>query len=401
MRTMLLIGLALAAAMGGWLAYSNWNGGLPVEAAEARRGPVREFIDERGKTRLPRTYLITMPFNGRIEAIDLAEGAPVKRGQEVARIVPLDLSLSLDLQKATVERAEAAIVENDDASVEKTALKQTLSYVESMDHTVDAAAARVESGKAKLDYAERTLGRLTQLRAQGTVTEDALNQAELRHVESKVDYQQDVLVHAALVAMKAATDLMPTTVEQYIGRKQLKHDVLEKELDQARYRLREAERDAQRGTLLSPIDGVVLERSVSDERQLPAGETLLELGRLEDLEVEAEVLTQDVVNVTPGAAVDVYGPAIGPAPVKARVERIYPAGFTKVSSLGVEQQRVIVVIRFAPADLQRLRGERDIGVGYRVNVRIYTAAKDDALIVPRSALFRGNDGDWQVFAVRS
>jgi HlyD family secretion protein len=402
MRTGLIVGVVLAVLVGGWLAYGRMNGGLPVEAAAARRGPISEFIDERGKTRLPRTYLITMPFQGRIEAIDLPEGTPVKQGQAVARIVPLDLSLSLDLAKANVERAEASIVENDDTTVEQTGLQQTLSFVESMEHTVEAAAARVKSGQAKLDYAERTLARMNELRmrSRDVVTDDALNQAELRHVESNVDYQQDVLVHSALVAMKAATDLTPTTVRQYIERKQLTHNVLDAELDQARYRLREAERDHQRGTLTSPIEGVVLDRRVSDERQLPAGEPLLEIGNLADLEIEAEVLTQDVVRIQPGDAVDIYGAAIGPRPVRGRVERIYPAGFTKISSLGVEQQRVKVVVRFDPEDLAQLREERELGVGYRVNVKLYTASKDDALVVPRSALFRGGDGDWQVFAVR-
>jgi HlyD family secretion protein len=133
---------------------------------------------------------------------------------------------------------------------------------------------------------------------------------------------------------------------------------------------------------------------------LPAGEPLLEIGNLADLEIEAEVLTQDVVRIQPGDAVDIYGAAIGPRPARGRVERIYPAGFTKISSLGVEQQRVKVVVRFDPEDLAQLREERELGVGYRVNVKLYTASKDDALVVPRSALFRGGDGDWQVFAVR-
>ena len=80
--------------------------------------------------------------------------------------------------------------------------------------------------------------------------------------------------------------------------------------------------------------------------------------------------------------------------------RIYPAGFTKVSSLGVEQQRVKVIMRFEPDDWKRLREENDLGVDYRVRVRIYTAESSGALVIPRSALFRGANNDWRVFAVR-
>ncbi len=98
--------------------------------------------------------------------------------------------------------------------------------------------------------------------------------------------------------------------------------------------------------------------------------------------------------------VAVHGAAIGPRTAKAQVTRIFPAGFTKVSSLGVEQQRVKVIMKFEPEDWQRLRDENDLGVEYRVRVRIYTAASSGALVIPRSALFRGAKNDWRVFSVR-
>jgi HlyD family secretion protein len=189
-------------------------------------------------------------------------------------------------------------------------------------------------------------------------------------------------------------------VRQYIEHKQLAEDVLEKERAEATARLRQVEHDIELGTITSPVDGVVLARHISDERYLTAGTVLLEIGRLEDLEVEADILTLDVVEAEVGDPVEIYGPAIGPAPARGKVARIYPAGFTKISSLGVEQQRVKVIVEFEPEELTRLRKQRDLGVGYRVRVRIITAQKPDALVVPRSALFRGDDGQWQVFAVR-
>src|SRR5208283_4005751 len=107
------------------------------------------------------------------------------------------------------------------------------------------------------------------------------------------------------------------------------------------------------------------------------------------------------VAAKPGDTAEIYGPAIGQPAVRGKVTRIYPAGFTKVSSLGVEQQRVKVIICFdSKDDLKRLLTERGLGVGYRVRVRIFTADKSRALLVPRSALFRAADGKWQVFAVR-
>src|SRR5262249_3725634 len=122
-------------------------------------------------------------------------------------------------------------------------------------------------------------------------------------------------------------------------------------------------------------------------------------GHWEDLEVEADVLSQEVVRVKAGTPVEVSGPAIGPKPAAATVSLIYPAGFTKISSLGVEQQRVKTIMVFAPEDVTRLRSARGPGVDYRVRVRIFTAERSATLTIPRSALFRGADGGWRVFAV--
>jgi HlyD family secretion protein len=271
-----------------------------------------------------------------------------------------------------------------------------------MNRTVEAAAARVKSGEAKLNYAERNLARTRKLNNQKpkVKSDDELEQAEVAQVESSVNYQQDVLVHRAVEAIRAATALMPTAVRQYIQRKNLSHDVLAKQLAEAEVALQQAQRDAERGRMISPVDGVVLERAVSNEGQYSAGTLLLRIGRWEDLEVEADILSQEVVNVKPDESVELSGPAIGTPVARGKVQRVYPAGFTKVSSLGVEQQRVKVIVKFLGEDLERLRSERDLGVDYRVMVRIFTAEKSGALVVPRSAVFRGPAGDWRLYAIR-
>ena len=400
MRTWIVVGAVLAVVLFAALGYTSLSSGTAVEATAARRGPIREYIDEEGKTRLAETYLITMPYDGRLEPIELVEGTPVTKGQVVARIVPLDRDLKKAAAQAVVDRLKASIRENDDATVETTALQQTISMVESIDRTVEAAAARVKSGQAKLEYAEKNLARTQQLAKTGAKTEDELDQARVNQVESSVNYQQDVLVLRAAEAMRAAASLLPTMVRQYIQRKLLTHDVLKQQLAEAEVAMRDVEKNAQRGEMTSPIDGVVLERAVTNEGQVPVGTLLMRIGRWEDLEIEADVLSQDVVRVKPQQRVEVHGPAIGLEPATAQVTRIYPAGFTKTSSLGVEQQRVKVIMKFEPQDLKRLREENDLGVHYRVRVRIYTAEASGTLVIPRSALFRGSKNDWRVFVVR-
>ncbi len=377
----------------------GWSHGTPVEVARAEMGPIRQFVDERGKTRLPRTYLITMPYNGRIEAIGAVEGTSVKKGEVVARVVPIDLELTVDQAKAVVGRLEASLRENADVALENSALKQAEQFVESMEATVGAAQARMDSGKAGYEYSEKNFNRVQGLFEAKAAAQAEFDRAMLEKVQASVNYRQDQLVYTAMRALQSATNLLPTMVSQYIDRKRLMGAVLEKERAEAEAQLLQAQQAQQRGTMTSPIDGIVLERNSTNERFLAAGTTLLELGRLEDLQVEADVLSVEVVDVDAGAPVEIYGPAIGEPVAQGSVLRIYPAGFTKVSSLGVEQQKVKVVVEFKPEDLARLRKERHLGVGYRVRVRIITADKPQALIVPRSALFRGNDGSWQLYAV--
>jgi HlyD family secretion protein len=144
---------------------------------------------------------------------------------------------------------------------------------------------------------------------------------------------------------------------------------------------------------------------MTDERMVTAGTVLLKIGDLKELEVEVDVLSQEVVKVKVGQPAEIFGPAIGASPLHGSVKSIYPAGFTKVSSLGVEQQRVKVIVAFNEDDQRRLierreKKEWDLGVDYRVRVRIVTNQSSAALVIPRSALFRGADGKWQVFVVR-
>jgi HlyD family secretion protein len=400
-RPILFLLIAAIAALLIYALAGGFSHGVPVATAAAKVDNIREFIDEQAKTRLPETYLVTMPFAARIQPIELKEGSRVKKDQEVAAVVPKDLELSEEQAAAAVQRIEASLRENADVAVEETAFKQALQFVKSTAAAVQAAVERMKAGKAKVEYAERDLDRMQRLVVTRAQSQDDLEKSILQKVQSDVDYRQDELVHAAMQAMEAATDLMPTMVRQYIEHKKLTAAVLSKEKAEAEARLAQVAQDRRRGTMRSPVDGVVLERYVSSEGYLPAGTRLLEIGQLEAMEVEAEVLTLDVVAAKIGDAAEIYGPAIGVPTVRGKVVRIYPAGFTKISSLGVEQQRVKVIIQFDnPDNLKRLLSERGLGVGYRVRVRIFTAERSKALLVPRSALFRAADNSWQLFVVR-
>ena len=387
-------------AVGGTAAAVMFEPGTPVETATIETGPIRQIVEEQGKTRLPRTYMMTMPQSGRLETISLREGATVNQGDVVAQMTVEDLQRDVAACEATVARLDAELLRNNDDTIEQTALSQTERFVESMVSTVDSASAQVEASVIRRDFAQRQVARLEPLQRMA-VTESDLDRAQLEFAESEIGFRQNQFTHAGILAMQAATDMMPDMVRQYIDRKKLAAAVLEAQRREADVSLQRLRTSETRGTILSPINGVVLNRFVTDAGVQAVGTPLIELGDLNELEIEAELLSVDVVNVRVDDPVEIYGPTIGEEPVRGKVDRIYPSGFTKLSSLGVEQQRVFVVVRIDPEDRDQLLTERGVGVNFRVRIRIITDEKEDALRVPRSALFRGEAGQWQVYAVRN
>jgi HlyD family secretion protein len=207
---------------------------------------------------------------------------------------------------------------------------------------------------------------------------------------------------SATWTIAAIVDLFPRYVKELLGRKHLEAGVLQHRLAGARAARELAVRRLERTTMKSPVDGTVLRRLVKNKEYLTAGTLLLEIGSMGKLEVTADILSQDVVTVRPGNPVDVYGPSIGTTPIRGTVTRVKPAGFTKVSSLGVDQQRVPVVIAFDKGELEGLRKKgRTLGLAFRVRVRIYTREKKGVPKVPRTALFRGENGQWQAYSVHN
>lgn len=400
-----VMAVVLLVAVIAGLVGGSFAAGVSVDVAQVQRGAIQQYVDEQGKTRLPQTYLITMPYPGRIAPITHSEGSHVGKGDLVAQVVPEDAALAVRAAQAAANRLDASIAENLDTELEQLIRKQALQYVASMEQAELAAAKQVEAGLAKKQYADANRRRLEALYQRGAATEDELDRAKLQQVEDTVAWVRDQLTHSTLIALKAAMEYLPATVERYIEERQLADAVLQQQRAEAAVRLEQAKLQQRRGALISPVDGMVLHRFVTDERFLPAGEPLLEIGRLEDLEIEADILSADVVGVQPGNRVLIYGPAVGRHPTEDRsyalgtVHKVFPAAFTKISSLGVEEQRVKVIVHLDANDSRWLREDRSWGVGYRVRVRIITDEKSNVLLVPRSALLRDSEGKWLVYAV--
>lgn len=356
------ITILLAAVIGGVVFY-QMQPGVPVETAEVREGTVRVYIEERAKTRLPGVHRITMPLAGRILPIDKLEGEEVTAGEVVARMDADELKTKLFEAKARYG--------------------QFVQLQQSLEKTIKASTAQRDAREKKAQWAKQEFERIQASFKKGAVNESVKDAAELTRFESAFEYLKEQFNVQAMSAIQKAVELG-------------KQD--------AKSQQEQRQRDYDRAVIKSKVEGVVLKRHVSNERYMRAGEVLLEIGDLKQLEIEADVLTQQAGRIRAGrygSPVDIESPLFGDEPISGTVWKVYPRGFTKTSSLNVEQQRVRVIIRFQEGALEKLRRHGPtLGADYRVRVRIYTDQSDNALVVPRSAVFRDANGNWQAFVVR-
>ena len=326
----------------GIVAAAMWPESIEVNATKVERGPLQVTLDEDGETRVRERFVVSAPVAGRLQRIELEPGDRVVRGKTVvARLSTADAPLldprtRVELQ-AAVEAARAA---------------------------VGQIQSERDRSTAELTRARTTLERQRQLMKAGAIASDTLDAAE-------------TAVATAEEASKAAVFAVSRS---------------EHELQLARARLQAPAPAGRSVEVVAPVNGVILKRLRESESVVPVGEPLIEIGDPARIEIVADFLSTDAVRVQQGALVLIDGWG-GSDPLQGRVRRVEPAGFMKVSALGVEEQRVNVLIDFDdPAAAGRL------GDGYRVEVRVVMWSEPDVVKVPVGGLFRRGDA-WAAFVI--
>ena len=320
---------------------------VDVEVADVSRGPLVVTVDEDGQTRVIDRYLISAPIAGNLGRIELDAGDAIEAGQVLARLVPLPPPL-LDARS----RAEAQA--RVDAALAARAQAQ----------------AAVNRARVALDFAEKEAARARAVVKQGGL---ALSDAERAFSEER----------------RSKEDLRSAN---FGGR------VAEHQVELARFaflRLSGKSEDGEHMEIVSPVDGQVLNILQQSEGVVLAGTPVIELGDPAALEIVIDVLSQDATRIRPGATAEIvrWG---GKRPLRAHVRVVEPSAFTKLSALGVEEQRVNVII-----DLDEPREVwSTLGDGYRVEARISIWEDDDVLRVPASAVFR-HEEEWATFVVEN
>jgi HlyD family secretion protein len=318
----------------------------PVSAdfAVVERGSLQVTVDEEGRTRVRDRYVVSAPLPGRMARIELEPGDRVIAGKTVvARLQPTDPTL---LDARTRAELEARVRASESA----------------------IGSARAERDRIQADL---TFARAELKRAQGLLAGGAIARRDLEAAEQQA--------RALERALQSAEFAIQTAGHQ--------REVARASLVQTR---------SGRATtvpLYSPVDGVVLRLVLESESVVAVGQQLLEVGDVTDLEIVSDLLSSAAVAVRPGQTVLIEQWGGGQA-LQGRVRRVEPSAFTKISALGVEEQRVNVLIDFENGS----DALQSLGDGYRVEVRIIVWSKDDVLRVPTSSLFR-HEGEWAVYKV--
>ncbi|MFC6686513.1 efflux RND transporter periplasmic adaptor subunit [Jhaorihella thermophila] len=353
-RQILTATAALIAAAA--LAAAFWPRAMLVDIGTVTRGRMIVTVDEEARTRVRDPYVISSPIAGDLQRVELEPGDRVKAGDVVARMAPA-APAALDIR--TREQARAA--------------------VDAAEAALRVARSDLKAAEARSRFAHSELDRISRLVERGIVSRVQLERAEqeaqvadaqLETVRAEIA-RREAEVNNALARLISFDD---TGLAEAVAKDAVKIPTV---------------------PIRAPIDGTVLKVFHESATTLPAGEPILEIGDVaHDLEIVADLLSSDAVKVERGDRVIITNWG-GDSDLEGVVSRIAPYGHTKHSALGVEEQRVETTIAFADPNGHRSR----LGHGYRVEAHIVIWERDDAVMVPSSALFR-HQGNWAVFAIR-
>ena len=338
---------AVVVVLVGLLVYGFWPEATPVTIERVTRDSLRVTVEEEGQTQLRDRYVVSAPTTGYLKRVPDEAGDSVRAGDVLARLATLPSTVldasSYEATEANVQGARAAL---------------------------RRAEREVEKAQAARSYAKEEHRRIRRLHEQGTASQQQLDRA-------RVEFQKARAQHRA-----AQQSVVQAQSELRATRSRLARDSTASESLPTRASIR------------SPVDGQILQVHRKSAGVVQGGSPIVTVGHPDSLEVSVEVLSSDAVRITEGTPVELvrWG---GGNPLSGHVRAVSPRGRTQVSALGVEEQRVEVLVDVGDAPARAAQ----LGTGYRVVARFVLWAGADVLQVPRSALFR-HDGGWAVFAVR-
>jgi len=369
--------LLVLAAIAAGLGYAFMPQPVEVDLVEVQRGDLQVTVDEDGKTRIREKYVVSAPLNGRILRISLDPGDTVVAGKTLLTMIePRDPEL---LDARSVAQAEAR--------------------VQAADASVRQSATQFEKARHAQTLAERNVTRARQAARGNAIAQAELDTAEFEFRQRSEEFRAARIAEeiarfeleqakAALIRSRPRDEADQNSTQQLVttvsngnssdgNSNSEAHEVHEEPNENGGWNF----------PIYSPINGRVLRVLQESAAVVTPGTSLVELGDPDDLEVEIDVLSRDAVKIHPNDLVylEHWG---GDRPLEGRVRNVEPSGFTKISTLGVEEQRVYVIVDLVEPPEKR----KTLGDGFRVEARVVIDEVRNALKVPTSALFRAEEG---------
>jgi HlyD family secretion protein len=341
-----LITAAAVLVVIGFLVWAFLPRPVEVDVAEVGLRPLEITVEEEGEARIREVFTVSATIAGKLQRVSLHAGDTVIEGETVVALIGPAAPVLLDSRSRAVAEAAAAAAQA----------------------AMDLARAQLAQAEATHDFSASEANRAIALFEKGAISQRA----------------HDTAIREEKTAQAAVSSALANLA------------VREKELESALAVLRP---DMAGGTgrccveVLAPASGRVLRVMTESEQVVQPGTPLLEIGDPADMEVEVDLLSRDAVRVQVGASAVVSG--WGGPPIPAVVERVEPVAVTKVSALGIDEQRVKVILALTGPE----QGFSQLGHGFRVICRISIWRQDDVLTIPVGALFR-DGGDWATYVLR-
>jgi len=364
---------------------------IAVDIGTVERGSLQVTVNAEGKTRVRDRYTVAAAVNGHLVRILLHEGDAVQQGTLVARIDPLPLTASVQqsLGQLAEWRAQREGVATQRPKL--AAIAQVRSRIQAANATLQESEAKVAAAEASLEQARRDRQRAENLERTGAIARQDRELAELTETNRQKELEAAKMAANAARSQVRVEESALAVVQQERSDPDYLLKVYDAKIASTEAELRRLTQDAARTEMRSPVPGKILKVLQKSAQFVTEGTPLLEIGDPTRLELVIDVLSTDAQKIAPGDPMLLeQGPDT--APMRAQVRRIEPAAFTKVSALGVEEQRVNVIGDFVDAS-------PSFGDAYRVDARLVIWERPSVLKLPLSALFRCDKTAWCTFLI--
>ncbi len=365
---------------------------IAVDTTPVNRGELLVTVNAEGKTRVRDRYTISADVAGRLVRVQLKEGDSVQAGAVIARIDPIAVNTAIQQAEAQLASWQA---EREGVATQRpkvATLEQAQTRIRAAQANYRQTEAKVTEAQAALDQAQRDRQRAQALEARGAIARQALETAELNEISKAKALETATLETKTALAEVEVAAAAVTVLQQEQRDPDYLLKLYDARIESVSAELAKLQDDAQQTVVRSPVSGKVLNIRQQSTQYVAAGTPLIEIADPGRLELVIDVLSSDALKIQPGDPI-LVDLGTEEAPLKAKVRLIEPSAFTKVSALGVEEQRVNVIGDFEEA--------HRLGDAYRVDVQIVVWQEKAVLQVPLSALFRCNRSQWCTFVVKN